>query len=244
MSSDKPSRKRAYPGEPPSSEMENKRHRGSFHALDNAQQPVTEIDHSEAPSPSREKQAQVGSDDKCKCPSGDEDIDNTLEDLQTLAQNLLPETYDIKRKFLDPTIHALFTSMKKELEKKALKILQLTEELEAVKFSPSSLTGKRLLAKCRSLQQENEGLGKRMCQGRVAQYELEISMQRKLIDSLKEKIRGNRTVNANNPNTKSDHWIEHLDTEVESLQSRLLNLQSRADACSNNHPPNTTTEPR
>ncbi|KAK9763623.1 hypothetical protein K7432_009518 [Basidiobolus ranarum] len=161
----------------------------------------------------------------------EEDMQLLLGEVKSLAQNLNPETHDMRRKLLDPAINALFVLMKKELGKKEAKIKQLTEELEAVNFTPSSLTGKRLLAKCRSLQHENEELGKRLCQGRVAQYELEIAMQKKLIDELKGNIK------------ESDQLIVNLDDEVETLQSRVFNLQAHVDFCEKNHPPITSLDP-
>ena len=48
------------------------------------------------------------------------------------------------------------------------------------------MTGKKLLAKCRSLIQENQELGKQISQGRVAQLEAEIALQKKLNQEVKE----------------------------------------------------------
>ena len=47
------------------------------------------------------------------------------------------------------------------------------------------MTGKKLMAKCRSLIQENQDLGKQISQGRVAQLEAEISLQRKFNQDIK-----------------------------------------------------------
>ena len=41
------------------------------------------------------------------------------------------------------------------------------------------------MAKCRSLMQENQELGKQISQGRVAQLEAEISLQRKFNEEIK-----------------------------------------------------------
>ena len=41
------------------------------------------------------------------------------------------------------------------------------------------MTGKKLMAKCRSLLQENAELGKQISQGRVAQLEAEIALHKK-----------------------------------------------------------------
>lgn len=53
-----------------------------------------------------------------------------------------------------------------------------------------SITGKKLVAKLLALQNENEELGRQLRQGRVEQYEIEIALQRKVIDELKQGLEG------------------------------------------------------
>ena len=48
-----------------------------------------------------------------------------------------------------------------------------------------SVTGKKLMAKCRMLIQENQELGSKLSQGRVAQLEAELALQKKYSDELK-----------------------------------------------------------
>ena len=48
-----------------------------------------------------------------------------------------------------------------------------------------SVTGKKLMAKCRTLIQENQELGRQLSQGRVAQLEAELALQKKYSDELK-----------------------------------------------------------
>ncbi|CAG8500909.1 6783_t:CDS:2 [Ambispora leptoticha] len=118
----------------------------------------------------------------------EEEVQNLLGELQTLSQTLTPDfTFDpaLRKKFLDPAINALFRTMKKELEEKEKMIEDLRNELDGISFTPNSITGKKLVAKLRALQHENEELGRQLRQGRVEQYEVEIAMQRKVIDELK-----------------------------------------------------------
>lgn len=56
---------------------------------------------------------------------------------------------------------------------------------------PCSVTGKKLMAKCRSLLQENQDLGKQISHGRVAQLEAEISVLKKYCQELKTSNEGN-----------------------------------------------------
>ena len=48
-----------------------------------------------------------------------------------------------------------------------------------------SVTGKKLMAKCRMLIQENQELGRQLSQGRVAQLKAELALQKKYSDELK-----------------------------------------------------------
>ena len=59
-------------------------------------------------------------------------------------------------------------------------------ELAAWKFTPDSATGKRLMAKCRQLYQENEDLGKMISSGRLAKLEGELALQKNLSEEMKK----------------------------------------------------------
>lgn len=81
-------------------------------------------------------------------------------------------------------------SGRKRLESK--KVIVLTSTV----FS-YSVTGKKLMAKCRMLIQENQELGRQLSQGRVAQLEAELALQKKYSDELKGSQDGkhNRKIN-------------------------------------------------
>lgn len=54
-----------------------------------------------------------------------------------------------------------------------------------------SQTGKRLMAKCRMLLQENEELGKVISSGRMAKLEGEIALEKTLIHEMRKSQAGN-----------------------------------------------------
>ncbi|RIB19505.1 hypothetical protein C2G38_1259061 [Gigaspora rosea] len=148
----------------------------------------------------------------------EEEIQNLLGELQNLSQTLTPDfTFDqsFRKKFLDPAINLLFRTMKKELEDKDKTIESLQHELESVKFTPNSITGKKLVAKLRALQEENEELGRQLRQGRVEQYEVEIALQRKMIYELKQGLE------------ESDNQLISMDNEMERLQDLVFRLRAK-----------------
>ena len=53
-----------------------------------------------------------------------------------------------------------------------------------------SNTGKRLMAKCRLLYQENEELGKMIASGRLAKLESDLALQRNLTEEMKKSQSG------------------------------------------------------
>ena len=60
-----------------------------------------------------------------------------------------------------------------------------------VHFILFSQTGKRLMAKCRMLLQENEELGKVISSGRTAKLEGEIALEKTLVQEMKKSQAGN-----------------------------------------------------
>ncbi|CAG8587734.1 9691_t:CDS:2 [Paraglomus brasilianum] len=143
----------------------------------------------------------------------EEEVQTLLTELQSLSQVLTPDfSYDpsLRKKFLDPAINVLFRTMKKDIEEKNKIIEELQRELEGINFTSNSITGKKLVAKLKALQSENEELGRQLRQGRVEQYEVEISLQRKMINELKASLE------------ESEEQNHSLDSEIEKLQDIVL----------------------
>ncbi|KAM4633723.1 pre-mRNA-splicing regulator WTAP isoform 2-T3 [Polymixia lowei] len=76
-------------------------------------------------------------------------------------------------------------------------------------------TGKKLMAKCRMLIQENQELGRQLSQGRIAQLEAELALQKKYSEELKSS------------QDELNDFIIQLDEEVEGMQSTILVLQQQ-----------------
>jgi len=58
----------------------------------------------------------------------------------------------------------------------------------------NSNTGKRLMAKCRMLYQENEDLGKMISSGRLAKLESDLALQKSLTEEMKKSQSGNTCI--------------------------------------------------
>ncbi|XP_077366645.1 pre-mRNA-splicing regulator WTAP [Festucalex cinctus] len=135
--------------------------------------------------------------------------------IQYLKQAQQPSAAQLRSSMVDPAINLFFLKMKAELEQTKDKLEQAQNELSAWKFTPDSQTGKKLMAKCRMLIQENQELGKQQSQGRIAQLEAELALQKKYSEELKSS------------QDELNDFIIQLDEEVEGMQSTILVLQQQ-----------------
>lgn len=124
-----------------------------------------------------------------------------------------PTSSSLRSTLLDPAVNSLLQQLRTELQTTKLRLEDTQNELSAWKFTPDSNTGKRLMAKCRLLYQENEELGKITSSGRIAMLEGDLALQK----SLSEEVRQSQL--------ELDSFLADLDEDVEGMQSTILFLQ-------------------
>lgn len=110
--------------------------------------------------------------------------------IQELKSTLMPSDVQLQNALLDPAVNLMFEDMKKEVDKAKTKVDDMQSELSAWKFTPDSNTGKRLMAKCRLLYQENEELGKVISSGRIAKLEGDLALQKSFSEEMKKSQAG------------------------------------------------------
>ncbi|XP_004453020.2 pre-mRNA-splicing regulator WTAP-like [Dasypus novemcinctus] len=145
----------------------------------------------------------------------EQEMQECTTQIQYLKQVQQPSVVQVKSTMVDPAINLFFLKMKGELEQTKDKLEQAQNELSAWKFTPDSQTGKKLMAKCRMLTQENQELGRQLSQGRIAQLEAELALQKKYSEELKSS------------QDELNDFIIQLDKEVEGMQSTILVLQQQ-----------------
>merc|ERR1719412_1816423 len=141
-----------------------------------------------------------------------QELSNQIAELKA-AQS--PAMSALRNSLLDPAVNIVIQNLKKELETTKKKMQETQDELSAWKFTPDSVTGKRLMAKCRQLLQENEDLGKMISSGRLAKLEGELAMQKNLCDEMKKN------------QLEMDDFVQELDEDVEGMQSTIYFLQQQ-----------------
>ncbi|KAJ3692520.1 hypothetical protein LUZ60_012870 [Juncus effusus] len=101
------------------------------------------------------------------------ELKSAVRDLKT---QLRPPSMQTRRLLLDPAIHEEFTRLKALVEEKEKKIKELQDNMAAVNFTASSKLGKMLMAKCRTLQAENEEIGEIASEGKIHELAMKIAL--------------------------------------------------------------------
>lgn len=145
----------------------------------------------------------------------DRKIAQLQDQLNQITYNSVPTTYQLETTLVDPALNLMFEKMKSEVEIAKTKAEEMQNELSAWKFTPDSNTGKRLMAKCRQLHNENEELGKEMSSGWVAQLTGNLALQKKFSEEMKRS------------QTELDEFLLELEEEVEGMQNTIYYLQQQ-----------------
>lgn len=135
--------------------------------------------------------------------------------LDQVIQSQSPSQFHLESTLVDPAVNLMFEKMKCEVDASKVKVEEMQNELSAWKFTPDSTTGKRLMAKCRLLHNENEELGKEMSNGWVAQLTGNLALQKKFSEEMKKS------------QTELDEFLLELEEEVEGMQNTIYYLQQQ-----------------
>ncbi|XP_026472853.1 pre-mRNA-splicing regulator female-lethal(2)D isoform X2 [Ctenocephalides felis] len=136
-----------------------------------------------------------------------------LSQIAELKVNQVPSASALRSALLDPAVNIILQKLKSELSATKARLEETQNELSAWKFTPDSNTGKRLMAKCRLLYQENEELGKMTSNGRLAKLEGDLALQKSFSDEVKKS------------QSELDDFLQELDEDVEGMQSTIYFLQ-------------------
>lgn len=119
----------------------------------------------------------------------------------------------LEKALIDPAINLVFEKMKQEVADAKSRVEEMQGELSAWKFTPDSNMGKRLMAKCRQLYQENEELGKMISSGKIAKIEGELALQKNFAEEIKKS------------QSEIDDFLVELDDDFEGMQNTICTLQ-------------------
>lgn len=169
------------------------------------------------------------------------DLKSTVHDLKLMSKPSMQQT---RRLLLDPAIHAEFTRMKKELEAAEKRVKELQDDLAAVQFTPHSKHGKLLMAKCRTLQEENTEIGREASEGKVHELGTRLAVQKSINAELRRCYTElyETVEEANYELERSQQTVYSLQRELQKSNYRLAELQKQMDVQSRREEPTPMTE--
>eukprot|EP00850_Spirogloea_muscicola_P018062 SM000161S02444 [mRNA] locus=s161:202673:207507:- [translate_table: standard] len=132
--------------------------------------------------------------------------------LSEMKEMMKPEPMQTRKLLLDPVNHAEFTRLKTELEAAEKKAKDLQNDLAAVRFTPDSKNGKMLMAKCRTLQEENEEIGREASEGKMHELENKLAIQKQLNAELRKGYQ------------ELQEYVDDINDDAEKLQTTLYGL--------------------
>lgn len=161
----------------------------------------------------------------------EQDISDLKSAIRDLRSQLKPPSMQARRLLLDPAIHEEFTRLKSLVEEKDKKVKELQDNIAAVNFTPQSKMGKMLMAKCRTLQEENEEIGNQAKEGKIHELSMKLALQKSQNLELKNHFEGlskhmegltNDVEKSNEMVVILEEKLENKDAEIQRLKQELL----------------------
>uniref|UniRef100_A0A803L8I2 FKBP12-interacting protein of 37 kDa n=1 Tax=Chenopodium quinoa TaxID=63459 RepID=A0A803L8I2_CHEQI len=108
-------------------------------------------------------------------------------------------------------------SLQNLVEEKEKKVKELQDNINAINFTPNSKMGKMLMAKCKTLQEENEEIGNQASEGKMHELSMKLALQKSRNAELRNQFEGL---------CKS---VEVLTTDVERSNEMVVILQEKLE---------------
>ncbi|EES04471.1 hypothetical protein BDA96_04G036700 [Sorghum bicolor] len=152
------------------------------------------------------------------------ELKSAVRDLKT---QLRPPSMQTRRLLLDPAIHEEFTRLKNLVEEKERKIKELQDNVAAVNFTPSSKLGKMLMAKCRTLQEENEEIGAMASEGKIHELGMKIAVLKSQNNELRNQfdVLYKHMDGVTNDVERSNEMVSILQEQLEAKDLELARLK-------------------
>ncbi|KAL8457915.1 hypothetical protein ACS0TY_034870 [Phlomoides rotata] len=147
--------------------------------------------------------------------------------VRDLRAQLKPPSMQAKRLLLDPAIHEEFTRLKNLVEEKDKKVKELQDNIAAVSFTPQSKMGKMLMAKCRTLQEENEEIGNQANEGKMHELAMKLALQKSQNAEFRNQFEGlcNQMEKMTGDVDRSNELVVILQEKLEEKEDEIRRLK-------------------
>ncbi|KAK6249578.1 hypothetical protein SCA6_003583 [Theobroma cacao] len=155
------------------------------------------------------------------------DVSLWLSAVRDLKVQLKPPSMQARRLLLDPAIHEEFTRLKNLVEEKDKKVKELQENIAAVSFTPQSKMGKMLMAKCRTLQEENEEIGTQAEEGKMHELGMKLALQKTQNAELRSQFEAlyKQMEGLTNDSERSNETVYILQEKLEEKDNEIKRLK-------------------
>ena len=130
-----------------------------------------------------------------------------------LHERLQPEAMQETTLLCDPMVAAEITHLREEVAEAQKRERAAQDELQATQFQAGSIAGKKLVEKCKTLQAENEQLGKDLSEGAVQKLKADIALHKLYESELNKSLEESR------------EWVEHLMDELDTSQGLVFSMK-------------------
>ncbi|XP_074284269.1 FKBP12-interacting protein of 37 kDa-like isoform X2 [Silene latifolia] len=110
--------------------------------------------------------------------------------IRDLRAQLKPPSMQTRKFLLDPAIHEEFMRLKNLAEEKEKRVKELQDNINAIIFTPNSKMGKMLIARCKTLQEENEEIGNQASEGKIKEMSMKLALQKSRNAELMKQFEG------------------------------------------------------
>ncbi|CAJ2644913.1 unnamed protein product [Trifolium pratense] len=155
--------------------------------------------------------------------------------VRDLKAQLKPASMQARRFLLDPAVHEEFTRLKNLVAEKEKRVKELQDNIAAINFTAQSKMGKLLMAKCRTLQEENEEFGHQASEGKMHELAMKLSLQKYQNSELRNQFQGlqkhmdgltNDVERSNEMVLMLQDKINQKDQEIQRLKNELQKKRS------------------
>ncbi|XP_078429366.1 FKBP12-interacting protein of 37 kDa-like [Wolffia australiana] len=152
------------------------------------------------------------------------DLKSAVRDLRV---QLRPPSMQTRKLLLDPAIHEEFTRLKNLVDEKEKKVKELQDNIAAINFTPQSKNGKMLMAKCRTLQEENEEIGAMASEGKIHELGMKLALQKSQNAELRAQFEAlcKHMDGLTNDTEKSNEMVFILQDKVEEKEYEIAKLK-------------------
>lgn len=126
---------------------------------------------------------------------------------------------------LDPAVHLEIKTLRMRLAEAEGALERAKEAQAAQQFSGQSVTGQRLITKCKTLQQENAELGKALAEGSLQPATAQLGALKQHVVFLKNELRQLRELNAD-----LDNDNEELSQQLQAVFLNFSEVRAERDA--------------